>query len=43
MMGPPGYWMYETSGVLRPAVEAYLAGGPLSEAHIAALCAYLRQ
>lgn len=22
----PGYWMYETSGMLRPAVEAYLTG-----------------
>jgi hypothetical protein len=39
----PGYWMNETSGVLRPAIEAYLAGGPLTEAQIAALRAYLRQ
>lgn len=22
--GAPGYWMNETSGVLRPAVKAYL-------------------
>jgi hypothetical protein len=39
----PGYWMYETSGALRPAVEAYLRGGPLYQAHVAALRAYLRQ
>lgn len=39
----PGYWMHETSGVLRPAVEAYLAGRPLSPLAIAALRAYFRQ
>jgi hypothetical protein len=39
----PGYWMYETSGVLRPAIEAFLRGEPLTEAHIAAMRAYLRQ
>jgi hypothetical protein len=40
----PGYWMYETSGVLRPAVEAYLlTDDELSPAHVAALRAYLRQ
>jgi hypothetical protein len=39
----PGYWMYETSGVLRPAVEAYLNHQPLRADHIAALRAYLRQ
>lgn len=39
----PGYWRDETSGALRPAVEAYLAGGPLAGAEIAALRAYLRQ
>lgn len=39
----PGYWMHETSGVLRPAVERYLPELPLSEADIAALRAYLRQ
>lgn len=39
----PGYWMRETSGVLRPAVEAYLTGGELSAEHVAALRAYLRQ
>jgi len=39
----PGYWMYETTGVLRPAVEAYLNHEPLTDAHIAALRAYCRQ
>lgn len=39
----PGYWMNETSGVLRPAIEAYLAGGEMSGEHIAAMRAYLRQ
>lgn len=43
MRATPGYWMYETSGVLRPAVEAYLSGAALSPAQIAALRAYLRQ
>jgi hypothetical protein len=39
-----GYWMFETTGVLRPAVEAYLfTRDPLSEAHVAALRAYCRQ
>lgn len=39
----PGYWMYETSGRLRPAVEAYLNRQLMSEAQIAAMRAYLRQ
>lgn len=39
----PGYWMHETSGVLRPAVEAYLRGAPLSGEQIATLRGYLRQ
>ena len=39
----PGYWMYETSGVLRPAVEAYLNNEPMTDAHIGAMRAYLRQ
>lgn len=39
----PGYWMYETSGVLRPAVIAYLNQEQLSQEHIAALRAYFRQ
>jgi len=43
MSDAPGYWMYETSGVLRPAVEAYLAGGAMTPEQIAAMRAYLRQ
>ena len=43
MMQTPGYWMHETSGVLRPAVEAYVRGEPMTEAHIAAMRAYFRQ
>ena len=39
----PRFWMYETTGVLRPAVEAYLAGGELSDHQAAAIRAYLRQ
>lgn len=39
----PGYWMNETSGVLRPAVEAYLRGHAMTEDQIAALRTYLRQ
>ena len=39
----PGYWMNETSGALRPAVEAYLNDWPMSAAHVAALRAYFRQ
>jgi hypothetical protein len=39
----PGYWMHETSGVLRPAILAYLDGRTLSTADVAAIRAYLRQ
>jgi len=39
----PGYWMNETSGVLRPVVEAYLDNEPMSAAQIAVMRAYLRQ
>jgi hypothetical protein len=42
-MSEPGFWMHEASGVLRPAVEAYLHAEPLTDAQIAALRAYLRQ
>ena len=41
--GAPGYWMYETSGVLRPAIIAYLSRADLTEQQIAAMRAYLRQ
>ena len=39
----PAYWMNETSGVLRPAIVAYLKGLPMREDEIAAMRAYLRQ
>jgi hypothetical protein len=42
-MNAPGYWMRETSGVLRPAVEAYLHGEAMTAAQIIAMRAYLRQ
>jgi hypothetical protein len=42
-MKTPGFWMHETSGVLRPVVEAYLKGEPLSGEQIATMRAYLRQ
>ena len=35
--------MHETSGVLRPAIEAYLRHEPMTPAQIAAMRAYLRQ
>lgn len=42
-MTGPGYWMDETSGVLRPAIAAYLEHDELTMAEIAALRAYFRQ
>jgi hypothetical protein len=39
----PGYWRNETSGILRPAVEAYLRGEVLTVQHISAMRAYCRQ
>jgi hypothetical protein len=39
----PGYWMNETTGVLRPAVMAYLEGVMMSDKQVAAVRAYLRQ
>ena len=39
----PGYWMYETSGVLRPVVENYLTGGKMTARDIATMRSYLRQ
>lgn len=39
----PGYWMYETSGKLRPVIEAYLAGGPMTAEQVAIMRVYLRQ
>jgi hypothetical protein len=37
----PGYWQYETSGLLRPAVERYLNGEPLGQFHLGILAGYL--
>lgn len=49
MSGVPGYWRSETSGVLWPAIGAYLRetlepnAPPMTLAQIAAMRAYLRQ
>jgi hypothetical protein len=43
ILGVPGFWMYEQSGVLRPVVEAYLNDKPLDERGMATMRAYLRQ
>lgn len=42
-MSEPGYWIYETSGVLRPVIRAYLNDDPMTGEQIAAMRAYLRQ
>jgi hypothetical protein len=42
-MNGPGYWMHETSGVLAPAIKAYLEAKPLTDTEIATIRAYLRQ
>lgn len=42
-MTAPRFWRDETSGVLRPAVEAFLVGMPLTTLQVATLRAYLRQ
>ena len=39
----PGYWMHETSGVLRPVIEVYLGGGQLDEPQLAIMRSYLAQ
>ena len=39
----PGYWMNETSGQLRPVIEAYLSGATLDGQQIATLRVYLRR
>lgn len=38
-----GYWMHETSGVLKPVVEKYLRHEKLSPGDIVIMRAYLRQ
>jgi hypothetical protein len=43
-MAEPGYWMDETTGALRPAIEAYLLDDlPMTVDQIGAFRAYLRQ
>ena len=43
-MTAPGFWMHETSGVLRPVVEKYLTTrAPLDDDECAVMRAYLRQ
>jgi hypothetical protein len=39
----PKFWMYETSGVLKPVVQAYIRGEELTPADVANMRAYLRQ
>ncbi len=39
----PGYWKAEASGVLRPAVEAYRRGGPMTPEQITVMRGYIRQ
>lgn len=41
--GVPGYWMNETGGELRPAIEAYLEHRPMTDRQLALLRLYLRQ
>jgi hypothetical protein len=43
MSDEPNFWMNETTGVLRPVIEAYLAGEPMNAMQIAVMRAYLRQ
>lgn len=42
-MSAPGYWMDETSGVLKPAVIAFLQEDDMTPEQIAAMRAYFRQ
>lgn len=39
----PFHWIHETTGILRPAVEAYLGGDTMTTAQVATMRAYLRQ
>lgn len=39
----PCFWMNETSGQLRPVVEAYVRGEPLDYRQVATMRVYLRQ
>lgn len=42
-MEPPGYWRYETSGVLAPVVMKYIHRQELNAEEIGIMRAYLRQ
>jgi hypothetical protein len=42
-MSAPGFWHYETTGRLRPVIEAYLLGKRLSYDDVSTMRAYLRQ
>jgi hypothetical protein len=39
----PKHWRYETSGVLRPVIDAYLRGHELTTHQVSSMRAYLRQ
>jgi len=39
----PKFWQHETTGVLRPVIEAYLNGKELDPAQVLVMRAYLRQ
>jgi hypothetical protein len=41
-MSHSDFWMYDTSGVLRPAIRAYLKGKPMTAKDITAIRTYLR-
>ncbi len=43
LLGVPGYWRAETSGVLAPVVEAYIKGQTLTHGQIVVMKMYLRQ
>lgn len=42
-MKAPGYWMHETGGDLRPAIEAYLTSEPMTQRQIDLMRDYLKQ
>jgi hypothetical protein len=40
---PAMYWMHDTSGMLQPVIERYLAGEPLTTRQVALFRGYLTQ
>lgn len=40
---PPGYWMHETSGVLKPVIQKFLAADDLTGREIHILRLYFQQ